>query len=208
MNTTIANIINNDENTYQGNLRYYFKIVFNAPNIHSPYHNFRHMVHVMWQVYDAIKYYSLGPEEARALLIAALFHDYGHEGISGDDSKNINKAIVSIRNFILKEDLPLLLQIEDLISATEYPHNEQEVSKSAKILRDADMSQAFDNAWIQQVTFGLAKESGTEPVVFFEKQINFLMYDLKFSTEWGQRKFSKKRDEKITEIRSLLELIQ
>ena len=46
MNSTILNIVNNREGLYEGDLKQYFKMVFEAPNVFNPYHNFRHMLHM------------------------------------------------------------------------------------------------------------------------------------------------------------------
>jgi hypothetical protein len=79
----LPKIIGNEENLYEGNLIYYFQVLFfKANNLYNPYHNFRHMAHVLWLCYKACQYYSqeLAPRQMRTLLIAALFHDFDHTG--------------------------------------------------------------------------------------------------------------------------------
>ena len=79
----LPKIIGNEENLYEGNLIYHFQVLFfRANNLYNPYHNFRHMSHVLWLCYKACQYYSheLPPRQMRALLIAALFHDFDHTG--------------------------------------------------------------------------------------------------------------------------------
>jgi hypothetical protein len=79
----LPKIIGNEENLYEGNLIYYFRVLFfRANNLYNPYHNFRHMSHVLWLCYKSCQYYSheLPPRQMRTLLIAALFHDFDHTG--------------------------------------------------------------------------------------------------------------------------------
>ena len=92
---SILDIILNKDGLYEGDLIYYFRIVFKfAQNLHNPYHNMRHMLHVMWLCYQACSFYKdeMSPRDMRVLLIAAIFHDFDHLGIRGDDSKNIMRA--------------------------------------------------------------------------------------------------------------------
>jgi len=43
----LPQIIANDEKLYEGDLIYYFQVLFlKANNLYNPYHNFRHMSHV------------------------------------------------------------------------------------------------------------------------------------------------------------------
>jgi ABC-type transport system substrate-binding protein len=101
----LPKIIGNEENLYEGNLIYYFRVLFfRANNLYNPYHNFRHMSHVLWLCYKACQYYSheLPPRQMRTLLIAALFHDFDHTGRPhrGDvdpDGINIEIAISGLR---------------------------------------------------------------------------------------------------------------
>ena len=46
----LPKIIGNEENLYEGNLIYYFQVLFfKANNLYNPYHNFRHMSHALLQ---------------------------------------------------------------------------------------------------------------------------------------------------------------
>lgn len=81
----LIGVIDDELNLYDGNLRYYFKVVFEkARNLNNPYHNFRHIFHVTWLCYKALAYYKennkpIDKNDARALLIAAMFHDFDHK---------------------------------------------------------------------------------------------------------------------------------
>lgn len=209
MISLIPTIILNHEGLYGGDLKYYYKKVFYAPNTGHPYHNFRHMMHMMCQTYLGAKYMgypSVGKDRFRALLIAAMFHDYGHSGKMGNDSEEIKRAQSAAEQFILKEDKILLPEIVGLIGATEFPHADCDPTTAAKILRDADMSQGLSDVWQQQILFGLSLEKGTSPIECLKEQKTFLS-SLSFYTHWGKRKFGKLIPERIAEVETLLSLL-
>lgn len=210
---SIATIIRNDDKLYGGNLVHYFRIIFNhAQNLQNPYHNFRHIFHVLWLCYQACFYYRghFSPELIRDLLIAAMFHDMDHSGMAGNDDLNIERAVRGIQKHILPEDEKNLSRIISLIRITEYPYKvpTEELTLYAQILRDADMAQALNVAWIQQVVFGLAEEWRKSPKEVLEAQINF-HGNLKFHTEWAKERFPQTEiDAKIAEAKELLEFLR
>jgi hypothetical protein len=208
----IPKIIRNDENLYEGNLIHYFRAVFNhARNLRYPYHNFRHIFHVVWLCYQACLFYKckLDPRQMRILLIAALFHDFDHSGLLGDDDINIMRAVRGLKRHLLEEDKPHLPDIIELIETTEYPYkkNSAQLGLLAQIIRDADLTQALNVAWVQQVIFGLASELNKTPVEVLQMQGPFMLA-LNFSTEWGQQMFPKSEiAEKVKEAGEFLELL-
>jgi hypothetical protein len=210
---SIAQIIRNDEELYEGNLGHYFRVVFSvARNVHLPYHNFRHMLHTLWLCYDASLYYRdiMGPRGVRDLLIAALFHDFDHSGRLGNDDLNIEAAIRGLRTHILPEDKGHLPNIERLIRATEYPYTvpTNELTLLGQILRDADLCQTLSPVWLQQVVFGLAAEWGKTPLEVLKAQEPFLK-SISFHTEWAQERFPiEVIFAKIDEARELLALLE
>lgn len=145
----------------------------------------------------------------RSLLIAALFHDFDHTGKAGSDAVNISRAIAALHKYASTEDLDALPDIEHLIQVTEYPYTipSSELDLPGLIIRDADMLQAFDPAWIQQVIFGLAEEWGKSPLEILTMQEKFLG-KLTFHTAWARRRFPKARiDAKILEAKKLLQIL-
>lgn len=203
----IARIVNNEEGLYHGDLRYYFRIIFKAPNVNNPYHNFRHMMHIFCQSYEGGKYERIDKTKMRALLIAALFHDYGHSGRIKKDKKEIAAAIKHLKKFLLADDRPLLPDIEELIRSTEWPHRcDVRISKSMKILRDADFSQTLDDVWWQQIIFGLSREQGIPPVDLLKSQIDFIS-KLKFQSEWGKHVLRPKIPIRIIELNEFLDIL-
>jgi hypothetical protein len=209
---TIPALVHNYEGLYQGNLVHYFKVVFlHARNLDHPYHNFRHLFHMLWLCYNACGYYAaaMTPRQMRNLLIAALFHDFDHSGRAGNDDLNILIAIRGLRKYLAPEDEVSFEAICDIIRPTEYPYKvaADTLLLPAQILRDADVSQAFSTAWIQQVIFGLAKEWGLSPIKVIEMQEPFLA-NLTFTTEWAKGMFNHEViAEKIAEAKALAELL-
>lgn len=203
----IVKIINNSENLYEGDLRYYYKLVFYSPNANNPYHNFRHMIHVLCSVYEAAKFCSFKPKQFRALLLAGLVHDYGHSGRMINDHQEILKTIKSVKEFILDEDKYFLPEIEEWLRATEFPYSSEPISEGAGILRDADASQSFGDTWLQQTVFGLAQELNIPAITCLEKEIEYLQ-NLKFYSNWGKEVLFPKVSRKVFEVRELLNLLQ
>ena len=165
----VPQILRNDDGVYAGNLVYYGRVLFNhAQNLMHPYHNFRHMFHVLWLCHEACRFYKdvLSRQQMRNLLIAALFHDFDHSGMFGYDDLNIERSIRGLRRHILPNDAPCLDRIASLVAITQYPYVAvpEQLDLCGKILRDADISQAFSVAWIQQVVFGLAAEWRKPPL--------------------------------------------
>lgn len=209
---SIPAIVRNDAKVYQGNLVTYFQTLFNfAHNLTNPYHNFRHICHVLWLCHQACAYYrnDLSLRERRNLLIAAIFHDFDHTGTTGPDRVNIDRALIALDRHVASEDVEHRNDIERLIIATEYPYvvPSENLDLMVQILRDADLSQAFSVAWIQQVVFGLAQEWKMSPIDVLKKQKLFLR-NLRYHTKWAQTLFPVELIEtKISEAQELVDLL-
>ena len=210
MNNKLFGIISNVEGLYKGDLIYYFKLILIAPNVNNPYHNFRHMMHVLCQTYEGAKascyHQILGKKRFRALLIAALWHDYGHSGKMIDDSQEITQALYLLKHYIPEEDTDLFPEIENLIKLTEFPHANTVLTLGAEILRDADLSQVLSDVWIQQNIFGIAQEKQVDPLEFLQNEIEFLR-NIKFYSPWGKQTLYPLVRYKISETREFLRLI-
>ena len=214
---TLPDMIKNKQGLYEGDLVHYFKALFaHAKNLTNPYHNFRHMLHVFWRCYGACEYYAeknpgtLSPRDCRILLIASMFHDFDHIGKAGNDDLNIELACRGLRRHLHPTDHSCEFQILELIRITEFPHKEpgNMLTLSGQILRDADMSQAFSEAWIQQVIFGLSSEWGSSPRKILEMQKGFLE-NLEFSSDWAREVFPESViAAKIQQAQDLLECLE
>lgn len=210
----IPNIVNNKDKIYAGQLRYYLTVVFGAPNIYHGYHGLRHMLHVMWVCYQACIYYSkLGTTDGRRwrnLLIAALFHDFGHTGKQGDDAVNIEIAIDALRQYILPEDEEFLDEIIAILKATQFPHADlgSSMTLEQSIIRDADLSQAFGVAWIGEIAAGFGAELGKTPRQMLEQQLRFLN-GLKFYSDFGKVFYGESAVKaKTAETAALLDILE
>ncbi len=214
---TLPHVLCNEDKLYEGNLVSYARIIFlHAQNLNHPYHNFRHMFHVLWLCHEACRYYRevvqqpISRRAARNLLIAALFHDFNHSGLMGDDDLNVERALRGLRKHILEMDKPSLGDIESAIRGTQYPYvvQPQDLDLCGLILRDADVSQAFSVAWLQQVIFGLAAEWNMKPIEVLKLQEPFHR-KLVFQTDWGRHQFPQVAvDSKIREAQDLVGLLE
>lgn len=213
MNGTLPSILTNEDSLYEGTLIQYFKVIFNtSTNLRAPYHNFRHMLHVLYLCYQACIFYkdTLTPREMRSLLIAALFHDFNHCGVMGDDDLNISRAIRGFEKNMLKEDVESSSSIIDTIRATQFPYvtPSEELTLSGQIIRDADKGQPFSIAWIQQTVIGLSSEWDMKPIEILRGQPVYLE-QLSFCTLWGQSIFTAEViEDKIKETRAILGILE
>lgn len=162
-------------------------IEFNKSN-HLPYHNLNHLLTVL--KYSDMIAHGEGVyfDQRLALHLAALFHDVNHSGGKLKDSENIENAITAFQEFAnthmcvdsklenYREDRSVICDVITLIEVTEYPYVKPNsaLAPAEKIIRDADMMQAFENNWINQTTLGLASESNTPIKEFIPKQRHFL----------------------------------
>ena len=212
-NVSIPQIVSNDFVVYPGNLKGYFKVVFNnARNLFNPYHNFRHLFDVLWKCHDACRFYNekLPPSVRRNLLIAAMFHDFDHSGRVGSDDLEIQRALRGLKKHILPEDSAAFEAIAAMIQATEFPYkvSSEGLPLALQILRDADLSQVFSTAWIQQVVFGLSAEMGVTPMEILKMQGGFLGH-LKFSTEWATVRFGENAiQSKMKEAEAMISFLE
>lgn len=212
----LPRIIRNASRLYTGDLKHYFRVVFHhARNLYAPYHNFRHIFHELWLCHNACRFYEGREEEMskramRNLLIAAMFHDFDHTGRTGNDDLNIELALRGLRKHILPEDEEWLPHISEKIKGSQYPYiiPAKDLSFEARILRDADASQCFSVAWIQQVVFGLAVEMNTAPIEVLRMQKTFLA-GLCYQTEWAKQMFdSDMINKKIEEAEDLISILE
>jgi hypothetical protein len=213
----LPKLIANQEGLYEGDLIFYFRVLFfHASNLTNPYHNFRHMSHVLWLCYQACRYYrnELSPRQMRVLLIAALFHDFDHPGQphpgeEDPDHINIELAVAGLRRHLQAEDRVLLRDIEETIRATHFPYKTtgDKLDLLGRIIRDADLAQALAPAWIQQVVIGLSREWEMQPVDVLKLQSRFLS-GIAFNTDWAREMFPPELiREKMDEAETLLRFL-
>jgi hypothetical protein len=162
----------------------------------APFHNLNPLFVVTKSTYEALVHEGLiRKKEARATLLAAMFHDANHSMGLSSDKKNIEDAKEFVRRFLFVEsmhdnvkyhsDMSLIFAILD---ATEYPYviPSKELSIYQKIIRDADISQVFQYNWIHQSVYGLSKEFKIEFADFVKMQRAYLN-GVVFNTSWGRK---------------------
>lgn len=207
MNTLIE-LINNEEGTYQGDLRHYYKVLWKAGNIAHPYHNMRHMQHVMWHTHRAARVHTeITVLDIRLMLIAALFHDYNHRGTVGNDAENIAIAIEAMKENLLEEDKQHADTIALYITATQFPHLDGDFPIQALLLRDVDIASTLNDVWMQMTIIDMGKEFGSTPEAMLKMQIPFLTIYLKFSTEWAEKEYRSKIEDRLVEVRKMMECL-
>jgi len=206
--STVIEIINNSYGTYEGDLKYYFKEIWNSENTDVPYHNIRHMLHVTWACHDGAMFYKnkMNKRTIRNLLIAAMFHDYGHVGKAIDDSVNIHNAITALLEKILPEDLQYYGEIVSYIRNTQFPQEFRVESLPALIIKDADLAYTLSDVWIHTVAFGLGKEINLSPKQMLMSQEPFLK-SLKFETTWAQNIYGQKLENRINEVKQMIDVL-
>jgi hypothetical protein len=133
------------------------------PNPMAPYHCNEHMEGVwyiakeIWDVEKLDPQYALPDAEevmAIQLMLACMFHDFGHTGGMMNDRENIRRAVKALKRFVLvdskvinkkvakkyKDSLGFMLWgAIALIDVTEYPFVKTPVNKLEFIIRDADL---------------------------------------------------------------------
>jgi hypothetical protein len=200
----------NIHNTYDGNLREYFRMVWNAPNVKLPYHNVRHMFHVTWEAYNGAMYYikkdpeSISRRTLRSGLVGGMVHDYNHLGGRVEDAINIELAIDGLKTFAIPEDKPYIPEISSFVRATQFPHIEGDYPLMARILRDADITYTLSPAWLKTVGYELPAELNKKPEEIIRFQESFLKC-LKFSTEWAEEKYRPIIDKRLRQLPILID---
>lgn len=161
-----------------------FKYIIDFSNSnYLPYHNLNHLLTVL--KYSDMIAHGEGVyfDQRTSLHLAALFHDVNHSGGKLKDFENIENAINSFVEFTNmymdlynKDDVRIHDEVINLIRVTEYPYVKpnSSLTKMEKIIRDADLMQAFEYNWINQTTLGLSSENNIPIKEFIPKQRIFL----------------------------------
>lgn len=161
---------------------------------YAPYHNINHLLCVTKYCYLFGKEEGVSKKELRVLVTAGLFHDFNHSEGKKTDDKNIAEAKKCVEKYVDSDDIE---DVNVLIEATQYPYviDVKDLSLSQKIIRDADFMQTFEDNFIHQVVFGLAKEIGKEPIDFLSMQKSFIS-SMEFNTNTA-KKYTKSKLEKL-----------
>lgn len=158
------------------------------PSSHAPYHGYQHLLTVALNCKEAADYHGLDRESVRPLVLAALFHDFGHLLQSTvQDALNIEKAVEGAMKHLPGIEGLSDREIESVISlirATEYPYTGTDTTLPARIIQDADMMQTLEPDG-KRFLDGLSSERRRRITV--EQNESFLD-SIPGNTEWGRKK--------------------
>lgn len=130
------------------------------PSNKVPYHNLDHCLTVVKWCGRLAGMCSLTPEEEKALILAAIFHDFDHSAGHEEDSVNINRAVTGLMRFaaIHRVDAELIGAAVENIQVTQFPFIHEPKTVSQKIIRDADLLQSLEPNRQEVLIDGLRKE--------------------------------------------------
>jgi predicted metal-dependent HD superfamily phosphohydrolase len=190
-------------------LENYFRkfILYNNSN-DLPYHNFFHTMCVMQNCFLIAYDLEMAELEIRALLIAAMFHDFNHSGGKLKDTENVK---IAINGFLTasEEDDDVNNLVVDIIRATEFPYviPEDELTIYQKIIRDADLMQTFEKNYLQQNWIGLASEMNSNLILALENSEKFWS-NVKFHTDFAKKQSEKYMPSRFEDVKFLLNILK
>lgn len=172
----------------------------NNPSRDLPYHNWYHTICMVLNCYEAATFYNLPMSSVRAVCVAALWHDYAHNGGKNEDSLNVLSAIrhylkfhLSLSSAQTRDHDSDLNHVPDIIRVTEYPYVNETFSIEQRIIRDADLMQITFPTSHEMTIIRLGKEMSVKfsrevtNIEMMEGQIKFLK-EIKMMTEWGKQR--------------------
>jgi HD superfamily phosphodiesterase len=190
-----------------------FKYIIEKSNSnYLPYHNLNHLLTVLKYVDKIAHGEEVYYDKRLPLHLAALFHDVNHSGGKLKDSENIENAVQAFEffahdymNLADNDDVNIYDEVFELIRVTEFPYVKANsaLTPMEKIIRDADMMQAFESNWINQTTLGLASESNTPIKDFIPKQRHFLE-SISFLTKTA----NKIKDERWSDVMNQFRILE
>ncbi|CAG7580032.1 MAG: putative metal-dependent phosphohydrolase [uncultured marine phage] len=182
-----------------------FKYIANNSESNTlPYHNIDHLVMVFNNAYSASQHYKLdevlGETATKELCVASLFHDSNHSGGKLSDPENVNNSIKLFEEFFTQyigdklsdDDVKFKETVINILSATEFPHKEGELTIQQRIIRDCDMMSVLQDNYLYSVIFGLREEFGVDTIKEQIKNQTLFTMNLKMFTEWGEARISEK----------------
>lgn len=179
---------------------------FNPAN-DKPYHNLWHTACVVKSCNDIAVNERLPVLLRMPLVLAAMFHDFGHH--SKDDSRNVNLAkemfkgaVTVLRPNFETDDFIADVQLAlEIIDCTKYPYEiaTADLSMTGKIIRDADLLQWTHPTMIEHNFIGLSAEMEIPLDEFIPKNKEFIT-NITFATKYAQREAAAVLREKLNEI--------
>lgn len=113
-----------------------------------PYHNSDHILTVTKYCGRLAGMHRVPLESEKALIVAAMFHDFNHSGGTKSDTENVAEAIRAMTEFfdahptlLLPEEREIAIQC---VECTVFPFIVEPVLEVQKIIRDADLLQSTE----------------------------------------------------------------
>ena len=116
----------------------------------APYHNKYHARCMMLNCFEGALFEKCTTVEVRALVVAAMFHDFNHTGGHEPDEANIRLALEGLNlaqhaemffTPLTEKELELAIRA---IRVTQYPFIHEPMTVTEKIIRDADLMQLYE----------------------------------------------------------------
>lgn len=164
------------------------------PSNDLPYHNWRHLNHVLVNTSRGAHHHCLPTEQHRDLAVASLFHDFDHSGGVTDDVRNVARACEGFRSWYRTQspDICDPEQVTLLIQSTQTPLEVPLDHITQGIMRDGDLMENGLDTWHEQIMNGVRYELEVK----MQRSISYadmlemqLEYHSKVNwhTEWGQQ---------------------
>lgn len=182
----------------------YTYIIKNNKGENNPYHNNGHLYNVFVDVIKMCEYYDIKGIEEISMGLAALFHDFDHNGTIGQDNINIDNSIKGFHVWYSsldesdKQSIDVDL-VEKMIRTTEFPSRPDPETIKEQIMMDADMLSLYRNNWFDTTIVGLSKEFKVTLEKQIENQIKFVS-NLKFFTDYATNLHNKFKEYMLREL--------
>lgn len=175
----------------------------------APFHNIGHLLCVLSRTYGGAVYHEIKYSEMVELMLAALWHDYGHSQGEKDDIHNVAVARDAVTKFLVENPIDGIDHniVADIIRTTQFPYVEkgEDLNLRNAILRDADLMVCLEDDWIQTLMFGLCKELDRNMAEMITGQTDFLG-SVEMATDWGKYVHSKEWYKAVDNLETLKEI--
>jgi hypothetical protein len=159
-------------------------------NSFQSYHNYQHLISVALICHDAAEYHKLTQRDTTLLMLAALYHDFGHSGKKElSDVLNVSRSIVKAEHALRviepeldDEAIGIILK---LILVTENTHLVVAGTRLERIIVDADILQNLEEDGKQWLA-GLKDELDVEA----DGHTTKVFLRAKCKTEWAKEKIA------------------
>lgn len=188
-------------------------IIDNNSSNFAPYHNFNHMLRVMYYCDKGCSYHKIDGKRRTNILLAAIFHDFNHSQGEEKDDVNVIRAIEGVKEFYesnaMNKNSVNIDKVVEIIQATQYPYviNSEDLTLEQAIIRDADLMPSLDPDWLNNIIVGLMKEMKIESFkAMCEGQYKFHQ-GIKMCSPWGQYTYAENWNKvfnNLTTLRSIL----